>query len=386
MKIGIIEIMPVGHYTLVNSLVQIYSSDEQNEIFIFTHKSGSSILKSFTDKFTNKVNVICKDDGESIDSFIKKINEFYFDKLYIVSVEKYFKNILKLNNGSPIFLVIHNIEEWFDLSVKILAYNFFSKFLNYGKIIYTAKNCFIYPFFKRKIKTLVQKSEGKYVVLNNILKKELSKYIDKRKIEVIPFSVYDSNLHSPHQDDKILHVCIPGGFRDNSRRDYISVFKCIEKEADFYRDKIELCLLGRVISPESNVIIKEAKKLIEKGIKIKYWPTTYIPMEDFEKELAKTDIILANINVFLSKFKIYGKTKDTGAPFAMIKSAKPGIFPQDYAIIDELKSSVLTYNTYDELSSIFKRLINEPDLLKFLSEEAAKNAKNFEPQKILNSL
>ncbi len=384
MKIGIIEIMPKGHYTLVESLIQIYSADNLNELFIFTHKTGYEALQPVIKDSSSKITIICKNDDENFKSFFKRINSFYLEKLYVVTLEKYFINFISLSVNTPVFLFVHNIEDWFQLSLKVLFYRFFFNILKLNSFIFNFKVCFIYPVFKNIIKKKVLKSGGKFVVLNKILKNELSAFVSRDKLEVIPFSVYNPSQIINNQNKKILRICIPG-ILDNFRRDYFAVFKCIEENMEIFKGKIELDLLGAT-NNESNKIIQEADRLIKKDINIIYHKSPYIPMPEYNELLSKSNIILGNLNTILNKYCVYGKTKDTGAIFVMIKFGKPGILPKDYALIDELKTSTLTYGNYDELASIFKRLINEPELLLHLSEEAVKNSRYFEPEKILNSL
>jgi hypothetical protein len=384
MKIGIIEIMPKGHYTLVESLIQICCADPLNKVTIFTHKFGYNVLQPIINNSNKEVTVICKNEEEKLATFFKRINNFDLDKIYIVTLEKYFTNFITLKSTIPIFLFVHNIEDWFQLSLNILFYRFFFNFFRLKQFIFNVKVCFIYPFFKNKIKKKVLKSGGKFVVLNKILKEELSTFVNKEKIEVIPFSVFDTALKIPFNDNKILRICIPG-ILDNFRRDYFAVFKCIEDNFEIFKDKLELELLGGT-NNESEKILKEADRLIKNGFKIIYHKLPYIPIPEYNDLLSKSDIILGNLNIVLNKYCIYGKTKDTGAIFVMIKFGKPGILPQSYALIDELKTSTLTYKTYDDLVSIFKKLISDRDFLRHISEEAVKNSLNFKPEKILNSL
>jgi hypothetical protein len=384
MKIGIIEIMPRGHNTLIESLIKIYSADSQSEIKIFTDIQRFEILKPFIQESDITIDVVFKDENEKIKAYLNRISGFKFDKLYIVTLDKYFRDFQSLSTNNPIYLFVHNIEDWFQISFKVLSYKFFFNLSKPKYFIFSIKTCLIYPLYKKRIKNNVIQSGGKFVVLNKILKAELSLFVNPNQIEVIPFSVYIPELNTLKDEKRILRVCIPGVL-DNFRRDYFSVFKCLEDNLDFYKDKIELNLLGSTNS-KSEKIIFEAEKLIKKGLNIIYHQTPYIPFDEYNNFLNHTDIILGNINTNLSKFSVYGKTKDTGTIFVMIKKAKPGILPENYALIDELQSSTLTYRTYSDLENVLKKLVSEPEIIQSLTKEALKNSKHFDPLEILNSL
>ncbi len=377
--------MPKGHYTLVESLIEIYCSDPLNEVFVYTNSQGNNIIEPMIKGSNKNVTIVCKRNDEKIKSFFHRINNQKFEKLYIVTLEKYFLNFISLKNNSPLFLFVHNIEDWFKLSPNILLYRFFHHLFIFRQFVYNFKVCFIHPILKNNIKKIIYNSGGKFVVLNNILKKELSMFLNEDRIEVIPFSVYiPSLLNHIIDNNRKINICIPG-ILDNFRRDYLNVFRCIENNLEDLKDKFVLELLGGINSG-SYKIINEANQLVKKGFNVVYYKSSYIPMQEYNVQINKSDIILGNLNVVLNKYSIYGKTKDTGAIFIMIKYGKPGILPGNYALIDELKTSTLTYNTYDELALILKKLILEPELLEHITEQAIKNSQNFEPAKILNSL
>jgi hypothetical protein len=45
MKIAILEIAPHGHYTYVESIAQIFTADDNNQVVIFTNERGQNALK-----------------------------------------------------------------------------------------------------------------------------------------------------------------------------------------------------------------------------------------------------------------------------------------------------------------------------------------------------
>ena len=71
-------------------------------------------------------------------------------------------------------------------------------------------------------------------------------------------------------------------------------------------------------------------------------------MEDYDTKLVQADLILGNLNVSVNKYSTYGKTKESGTAFAMIRVAKPGLLPLAYQTMDELKSSTINFKSYDD--------------------------------------
>jgi hypothetical protein len=85
MKIGIIEIMPKGHFTLVDSVARIYASDPVNEIYIFTNRNGERELKKLTVEFRGRIKIITP-ETISIPDFLNKINKYELYKIYITQL------------------------------------------------------------------------------------------------------------------------------------------------------------------------------------------------------------------------------------------------------------------------------------------------------------
>jgi hypothetical protein len=252
-------------------------------------------------------------------------------------------------------------------------------------LVYDFKVNFIYPLQRKKIINKIKRNGGKFVVLSSILKKELSIYINKDLIDVVPFSFYDKNLTDKSLLNTRLRICIPGTL-SNTRRDYLGILDLFDDNSELFKTKIELDLLGCPIQKEDDKIIQRARLLIFKGLKIHLYEHSFIPNEIFNENLSKADIILGNLKIQQGKFSFYGKTKETGVTFALIRAAKPGVIAEGYDIMDELKSSVLYYKDRDQLKTILLRLANDKDYLEILKKEAQKNSQSFEPSLIYKNL
>jgi hypothetical protein len=384
MEIGLIELMPKGHYTLVNSIIQIYHTDPGNNIYVYTHHEGADLLRPLVGNLDHVYIVEKKADQKPAD-FFDRIAERRFDKLYIVTLDTFFSSICRLSTSSPLYLFVHNNENWFLLSPWHLIYRFFANVVRTKKLLYSLKVSFIHPFHRKKIRRQVINSKGKFVILNKLLRNDLIKYVDDEKIEVIPFSVFLPSEKKQKDQHRQLRICIPG-LIDGSRRDYYSVFSCLESEKDFFRDRLELELLGGVADAKSSKILQEADRMNSLGFNIKYHAVPFIPFDEYNRVLENTDVILGNFYTVLNRYSKYGRTKETGVVYAMISAAKPGILPADYELMEELRSSTLQFDTYQHLSGLIKKLINDQEFLKTLKFEAEKNAEKFTPDCIYQTL
>jgi hypothetical protein len=133
-------------------------------------------------------------------------------------------------------------------------------------------------------------------------------------------------------------------------------------------------------------ILERIQQLNNQGFSIIIHNVPFISPVEFDKDLSLADIILGNMNIVLNKFSEYGKTKETGLPFAMIKAAKPGILPGNYPIPEQICSSTIVYNNYVDLGRILINLINDPQSLSDLQNKALTNSKQFSPEKIYSQL
>jgi hypothetical protein len=386
MRIGIIEIMPIGHYTLVDSIIRIFTSIAENAVFLFTNSNGQSVLQDLLLESKNRVTSVVMSDGEAMSMFLSKVQSYKLDRVYIVTPEKYLAEIYRTNFGTSLYTFIHNIDEWFNSSFHYRLYHLIYEFVFSPKYIYVLKRIFIFPYWRKKILLKTFSSGGKIVVLNSILKGEISQFIESHKIEVIPFSVFDRNLHDLSTKNKKLRICIPGVI-SSVRRDYHSVFSIIENNAGYFRDRIELDLLGTISAAENGCnVVEEAEKLISRGVTIHLYKSAYIPLKDYDELLSKADIILGNMNIQIDAYSAYGKTKDTGIPYTMIKAAKPGIIKSGFTMFNELLTSTVFFTDYSDLERLIKKLVDQPRIVSALKKEAVINSQYFDPSVIYKQL
>ena len=379
MKIGVIEIMPKGHYTLVESVAKIFASNPNNKVVVYTTTIGYSNISFITAEYTN-IEIVDVEKTQGIHNFLRDINNLGLNKAYLITLDHYIPEISKIKFTFPLHLFIHNIYLWFDIS-------FVSNFKRTLKEIidkpllshYWIKRNFIQSSIKKKITKNVLSSTGKFVVLNSNLTNELKKFTKENNIEEIPFSIYQPSLKDKSNVNK-FRICVPG-MLSASRRDYFSLFEMMRNNPIVFKEKATIDLLGGInISEQGLEILKEAQNLKNEGYKILYYNKDLVAIDEFDEELSKADIVLGNMHVIMNEFNIYGKSKDSGIMYTMIKAAKPGLLPAGYNILPELTDSTLIFKSYQELSEVIINLIDYKDSLDLLKINAKKNSEYFSPE------
>lgn len=381
MRVGVIEIMPKGHYTLVESVAKIFASDTDNTVIIYTTTVGYANTSFILNEYKN-VEIVDVEKEYGIINFLNSINSFGLQKAYIITLDHYIPEIANLKLSFPLHLFIHNIYLWFDLGFKSNLSRTIKEIKEKPLLThYWIKRNFVQSAIKKKATRNILNSGGKFVVLNGNLSKELSRFTNPSNIEEIPFSIYQPKLEDKSTNEQ-FRICIPG-MLSTSRRDYFSVFEMMRKNPSIFKSNVLVDLLGGINSSEAgDEVLKEAKKLEIEGFGIRYYEKELVAINEFDEELSKANIVLGNMHVIMNEFNIYGKSKDSGIMYTMVKVAKPGLLPTGYSILPELESSTLVFKDYAELANIIKGLIDNKDSLALLNINAKKNSEFFSPELI----
>ena len=248
---------------------------------------------------------------------------------------------------------------------------------------------FHYAYINPKIIQKVKTSGGKFVTLTASVGNELAKYVGIENVAVVPFSVFDGKILAKQRENENqrLRICVPG-FVSSTRRDYDSIFQLLATNNDhFFRDKIEFDFLGGISESEGGELIKnEANDWISKGYAIRIYDKPSVGLEEFDDNLAQADLILGNLHIQQGANGAYGKSKESGLIFTMIKAAKVGLLPSEYVADNALKSSVLTFKNYQDIPSILKKIIDNPMDWVQLKANALKNSEQFRPLSIYKRL
>ena len=392
MRVGVAEIMETGHLTLAETICRIFSCDPGNQVFLFTLDKHAVNLAFLSDTCPNLV-ISVKPSGKKMEEFLNDIETYALDRIYLVTLTKHFCIISKWRLKTRLFLIVHNIDEWFGNSpgesVKKFLYSVYGTY--HGKLwIYFFKVNFIFPSYKKRILEKVKKSDGRLVLLSRSLQNKLNNLNINIASEVIPFSVFNPSLATLNPPlKKQLRICVPG-ILSQYRRNYLALFNLMETQLAEFKALFVLDLLGGVqIENQFDnpaLLLRRIDSLKIKGFSIIVHNVQYIPPVEYDLELSKADIIVGNMNVALNKFSSYGKTKETGIPFAMIRAAKPGILPDAYPVLEEISSSTMIYKDMNNLGEILADIISGRQNIEYLKKKALENSKKFSPESIYNQI
>jgi hypothetical protein len=392
MRVGIIEIMETGHIVLAETMCKVFCSCSQNQVFLFIVEKHSDNLSFLSSQYLN-LSIIVKPSKQKEEDFLQQIGSVSLDRLYIVTLNRFFYEFSHWNIKTRLFLVIHNLDEWFGISPvqSIQKYiNTIFKIHHLRLLIYFFKVHLIYPSFKKRILESIRQTNGCLVVLSDSIRNQLKIQNINLQVEVIPFSVFEPSLVRFRADStQPLRICVPG-ILSQYRRNYLALLDIMEKSLGMYKDRFIMDFLGGTqfdnFLNDSKLILEKINHLKQEGFSIIVHNVPFIPPVEYDRELSSTDIILGNMNVVLNKFSEYGRTKETGLPFAMIKAAKPGILPDNYPLPEEICSSTLLYHDYDDLARILAELMNDHQIVAELQKKALTNSKYFSAELIYNKL
>jgi hypothetical protein len=392
MRVGVAEIMETGHITLAETICRIFCCDPGNQVYLFTLEKHAGNLAFLHDLYPNLFMVI-RPSGKNMEEFINETGVYKLDRIYLVTLTKYFRTISKWHPKTRLFLVIHNIDEWFGISPAEAVRRFFysiSGSVHLNLWVYFFKVSFVFPFYKNEILRKVRKSDGCLVVLSRSVLNRLNSMIINSPSEVIPFSLFDPSLVVEKTSaDKEVRICVPG-ILSQYRRNYLALFDVMENHLVELKTLFVLDLLGGVQYDNQFdnplLLLERIDSLRRKGFSIIVHTVHFIAPLEYDKELSKADIILGNMNVNLNRYSSYGKTKETGIPFAMIRAAKPGILPETYPYPEEISSSTLKYKDFNNLGEILVNLISNREKIEDLKKKALVNSKKFSPESIYKNI
>lgn len=386
MTIAIFEIAPKGHYTYVESIAKIYTAVAENKVVIYTTDNGKKAMQHIENQSISIIVTAAQAED------LERIAAQNFDKIFVVTLEPYAKEqhrimtvFEKINFNAPIYYVIHNVDLWFEQSLVSKIRNVFFKLNNFGDFIYRLKIYFWYVLINKKIIQKVEKSGGSFVTLTETVATHLRKYTPS--VSAIPFSVFDEKVIDNSLNNSKIRICLPG-YVSTIRRNYGAIFDILESNEGLkIKEKIEWDFLGGIYKAENGEsVLERANILKNKGFSIQIYDKPNVGLQEFDENLAKADLVLGNLHLQQGANSSYGKTKESGLIFTMIKAAKPGIVPSEYPLEKTIESSILTFKNYQDLAKILIHLTQHPEILKDLKAKALVNSLKYTPLSIYQKL
>ena len=390
MLVGIIEVSEPNHYSAVNGLLKTYASDRSNKIIVYTL---ASIQKALLENgLPENVSLVVLEPQQSLKKLLDDIEKISFDRLHICTI---FDNYLEFARFEPatkeIVFHVHQCEEWyndnFNRAIATLIPSLKNKDQNraYYRIIARAMvDYLIYrPLRKKMLAQYDRNYQLKIIVHSQGQKEVLREYGCKSPITVFPFAIYEGMKDSSQLNQR-LRVCIPGVITQ-AKRDYLSLFQALQDNAEVLRDRIELHLLGYITQREREEMSAAISKAIDAGYHVDYHDS-FVYGEEFDSAIAKCDLLLNNQFIRKNSTEVYGKTKESGAIFNMLRAAKPGLLPREYSVSPEFKDCTLFFDGYAHLIEILQQILDDPTLLVQLKTAAGKLSQSYSPTSLYPKL
>lgn len=392
MLIGIFEVSEPNHYSAVNGLVKTYASNLNNEIIVYTLPAIQKALEE--NGLPKNASLVVLEEDRLLKKLLNDAESIAFDRIHICTI---FDNYLEFAQFQPqtkdIFFHVHQIDEWyndnFNRAIKTLIRSLQNKDQNrqYSRIIARAVvDYLIYRPMRKKMLAQFSKNYNnlKLIVHSEGQKEALEEYSCKLPIIVFPFAIYEG-IEDSSQSNQVLRICIPGVITQ-SKRDYLGLFQAFLQNAEALNDRISLHLLGYVTEREKEKMGAAISDfIINSGYKVQYHDS-FVYGEEFDRAIANCDLLLNNQFISKNNTEVYGKTKESGMLFNMLRAAKPGLLPREYNVSPEFHKCTLFFDDYPHLVEIIQQIVDDPQRLKQLKTAAKELAVSYSPESLYSRL
>jgi len=357
-RIGIIEIH--AHPEIIYCLASL-AKYCNTDVTIFTTRSQYEQAVPFFNGDEDDYNWIFQQKGETLRSFLKRIEEhcnkidlLFVNMFYVLPHHQIYYYLFR-----PQCVTVHMVGRIECLFGEWRPVEFMSTKLFILSVLHN-----ISQFIRKRTLPLF---DGLWVENKDAYEYAIARGYEKPLV-CSPFLFYRGTVQKQRYSDKLEFISI--GSITSVRRDYKGLFDAFEKLFDSGRRDITLTLLGAPVDKEGFQLIERCKKLIEKGLDINFY-TEYIPEEVMNKKISSADVIIGPNDIAQ-----YG-TGTFGAIGKAMQFAKPGIYPANSLHYEELISSSIFYNSIEELPGIIENLLDNPEKVRKLSSNAALNSQKF---------
>lgn len=368
-NIGILEFH--FHIKFLHTMMRICKTNKTS-VTVFTTKKILSRIETYIDDISN-YEIILKKEDETVNQFLKRVEKICNDKIDLLFINTIQTSLIDVPHYFTFkpkckkILTVHMVNHWFKARFGFNIKNMFRS-LDATLSIY---------LIRYKILPNTNGINVIYLPMKDFILKN-TKF--KKPIFTLPFNFYDEKtITTIKKTDGKLRIVLPG-LIEEYRRDYNLAINIFEKIFDKYKNKIIIDFLGMPIGQTGKNIIEKCKKLKNKGYNI-IFSEGFVPEEEYNQRLIQSDIIFSPLRVVNKRdtgiTETYGLTEGSALPFEAIQYTKPLIIPKDFKIIDELKTSTLTYKTQKDLEEIFSELITNKEILNKLKIKAKNNSNYF---------
>jgi hypothetical protein len=302
--------------------------------------------------------------------------------LHICTVEYHFQDfkVFKPQTGI-LFFHVHDIDEWFDMSVVNTFKNFIYNIKNYPdkvrEVARFGRQVLVRNPQKAAILKHFMEKNTYFVVLSASQKKYLSQFVPNEKVIAFPSIInegLDKQAVQTTAKNNKTRICIPGIVTD-TRRDYSGLFGILETILPQIKGKLVIDFLGFVDKRESN-LLEKLQNLEKMGLDVLY-SADFVDAVTFDDSLDKADILLNNQKVTVSHTGKYGLTKESGLLYNIVRGAKPAIFPSAYSVDKEFEPALMFYESDKDLTNILLGLANGAINIDKYKHEAAEISLNY---------
>ncbi|MEM8828339.1 MAG: hypothetical protein AAGE96_03155 [Cyanobacteria bacterium P01_G01_bin.19] len=385
MIVGIFEVSEPNHYSAVNGLVKTYASDPNNEIIVYTLPSIEKAL--LENGLPNNSRLVVLQEDRSLKELFEEAEKISFDRIHVCTI---FDNYSEFGQFKPqtkdVYFHVHQVEEWYnddlERAIKTLIPMIKNKDQNrqYSRII--ARSLIDYVFYRPIRKKILQNFDANYnlrLIVHSEGQKEALQEYSQSPITIFPFAIYEGMTDSSQENEK-LRICVPGVI-SQTKRDYLSLFQALEQNAAELKDRIDIYLLGYITDREKDAMDKAIQKLIDSGYQVSYHDT-FVYGEEFDRAISQSDILLNNQFVRKNGTEVYGKTKESGMIFNMLRAAKPGFLPREYSVSQEFHDCTLFFDDYNNLVDLIKEIVGNPARLEQLKTSAQQLSFSYLPDNL----
>lgn len=358
-RIGIIEIH--SHPELIYCLASLAKYCD-TDVTIFTTRVQYEKAVPFFNGDEGRYNWILQKERETLRSFLKRIEKHCNNKIDLLFLNMFYvlpHHQICYYLFRPQCIMVHMVGrieclfgEWKPIDFRSVKLFLFSVLDNMSQFIRKRT----LPMF-----------DGMWVENKDAYDYAIARGYE-RPLVCSPFLSYKGTVQKQRYGDKLEFISI--GSITSVRRDYKGLFDAFEKLFDSGRRDVTLTLLGAPVDEEGFQLIERCRKLVEKGLDITFY-TEYIPEEVMNEKISSADIIIGPNDVAQ-----YG-TGTFGAIGKAMQFGKPGIYPLNSLHYEELISSSIFYNGIEELPGIIENLLDNPEKVREISQNAVSNSQRF---------